>query len=141
MNAHKQRIAACLLMVAVYSIFFLLVREPFVRYHLQITRRLGHAILLGGIIVVYLIGVWGLRSVEPHERWLSTLWHLAHAVLIGLVAVLGLADIVSGGLPQRWRMLAQTLSEALVSPVLYIVFLLLRRFTSGMSNEKSPTVK
>lgn len=107
-------------MLAVYTIYFLLAREPFVRYYLPVTRRWLHLIQLAGIVLVYTIGIWALQSGKKTNAWQLSFWHIAHFILIPLLAALGIADWWMGGLPQGWRMLAQSLGEALISPVLFV---------------------
>jgi len=77
------------------------------------------------LMVVYLWVGGRLRRLDV--RWIHALWHILHILLIGcVVGILGYRKM-SGELPYVMTSTARTITEFLISPVLYISLGLLYR--------------
>lgn len=77
------------------------------------------------LLAVYLWIGEKLRRLDV--RWVSAVWHALHIFLIGcVVGILGYRKM-SGELPYGFTSTARTITEFLISPVLYISLGLLYR--------------
>ena len=121
-------------MMLVYSIYFLLVREPFIQQHWPLNRKVRHVVQWVGILLVYAFGIVYFKKCP--QQWQLQLWNILHWIFIPLLALLGLYDwATTNGLPIGLRLLAQSFGEALISPVFFVSIMLLQRLIAKESAE------
>lgn len=110
------------LVVLVYSVYYLLLREDPERGW---PKWLELSLLGSSIFAVYGLGIFAFR--HNGHPWMLQLWNLLHLLLIGFVFLARSYSRFVGPLPRMiWSIIGST-TEILVSPTLIVAMLLLCR--------------
>jgi hypothetical protein len=86
---------------------------------LSLPRRTRHLIRLATILLVYLTGFICLR--KQSRSWMLTTWQLVYYSMATILMLIGAIDFATGGVSLGLKELSITLSELLISPLLYIL--------------------
>jgi hypothetical protein len=86
---------------------------------LSLSRHIRHLIRLASIILVYLTGFICLRMQS--RSWMLQTWNLVYYIMLTILFLAGALDYGLGGISLPFKELTITISELLISPVLYIL--------------------
>ena len=92
--------------------------------------RARHFVKLVFILVCYTVGVLTLRRLTT--GWMLRLWHLVYLICLILLLLLGIYDWSIARTPLQVRMVADSLQEFLVSPLLYVGIGLFSSYLKGL---------
>ncbi|TXE11679.1 hypothetical protein FUA26_06320 [Seonamhaeicola algicola] len=116
-------IIGLILIILIYSSYYIFFAEnPDAG---AIPRKLRHVIKLGTTIVVYVIGSIHLGKLK--DQWMAALWHIIHISGLGAIFIIGGYDWLISESTLRLKLLAQSIQEMLISPMLYLAMGLLNR--------------
>lgn len=96
----------------------------------RIPLRSRHFVKLFFILVCYAIGVVTLRGIAT--GWMLRLWHIIYLTCLILLLGLGVYDWGIARTPLQVRMVADSLQEFLVSPLLYVAMGLFSVYLKGL---------
>jgi hypothetical protein len=117
----------------VYTLLYLFFFEA--PYLLEIPRMVRHAILMGSLFGIYLLGTYHLQF--SNHRWMGTLWHFVHLTGISVLFLSGLWDWLIEPLSYPMRLLFRQIHEFLISPVLYVGMGLLSRALPSFTDKQT----
>jgi hypothetical protein len=110
-----------LVFYCLYYLYFLARLSPEISLR---ARHIGKCIF---IIIAYLTGFYSLRKQVP--GWAIFIWHAAYGFILLVLVVMGVFDWGVARTSESLRVVAYDLQEFLVSPILYIVLVLVGRLT------------
>ncbi len=102
--------------VLIYSIYNLFVADA--SYYLAIPQKLRHISRLAAVLAVYGIGTFALHKYTV--KWMMQIWHLIHIAAIAIIVLIGLYYWGAGMISYQLRNIANSLTELLISPALYV---------------------
>ena len=97
---------------------------------LEIPLRARHFVKFFFILLCYGVGVFALRGSAT--GWMVRLWHFIYLTCLFLLLLLGVYDWVIARTPLPVRMVADSVQEFLVSPLLYVAMGLFSRYLKGL---------
>ena len=113
-------LAAVILLYAFYKVFLC---DP--RFLEETARGLRHVIKLGLALAVYGLGVFAFY--KNSHGWIRSVWHILYIGILVLLTLMGVFDLLGGGLPVPVRVLTVTMFEFLISPVPLVILLVVSR--------------
>ena len=106
-----------LILMIIYTLVYLFFYEA--PYFQEIPRRIKHLIKIIILLTVYFTGSYHLKLNQI--RWMQVLWHFIHLSGISVIVIFGIYDLVINPIPDYIRTFLGSISEFLVSPVLFVV--------------------
>jgi hypothetical protein len=118
--------------VLVYSINYILFQSQLGKLFPSIVLRTAPYLF---ILLVYIIGIYALRKIPP--AWMLAIWHIAHLLLFGVLFFCAIYHQLRTSAPPVGLInLQRSIRETLLSPALYVVMGLLRRYFSALGFSK-----
>ena len=102
----------------IYS-FFKILQSDYTDQFLTIDRKIRHILKLISILSVYIIGVIQLKKIEPN--WYVIIWNFIYISTIIFLLTIGFYDWLFELIPIHLRILAKTLQEFIISPLIYLI--------------------
>ena len=112
-----------ILIILVYSCYYIFFSEN--ENATFFSRKVRHLIQFSITVLVYLIGTFFLGKLEVN--WMSYLWHLIHITGLGIITSIGCYDWFIAETALKVKLVAISIQEMLISPVLYVAMGLLNK--------------
>ena len=112
-----------ILIILVYSCYYIYILEN--EKLTFIPRKVMHLLQFSITVFVYLIGTFFLGKLE--DNWMSYLWHLIHVTGLGIITSIGCYDWFIAETALKVKLVAISIQEMLISPVLYVAMGLLNK--------------
>ncbi len=118
--------------IFLYSLNFQFYRSQFAKHlHPFLQKSIPYVFIL----MVYGVGILSFLRIPP--PWVLSLWHIIHFFLFGVLIFSAIYHQLRVSNPPRGLInFQQALRETLVSPSLYIVMGLLRRYLSAFNKKQ-----
>jgi len=105
------------IIIVLYTLYNVFLEDA--TYYRSIPRKIRHVLRFATILSVYGIGIFVLYRFAVN--WMSQVWNLIYLVAITFLLIIGLYDWNYGLASHSTRDFADSLTELLISPVLFVV--------------------